>query len=98
MRGENSHLLSPKSHINAKNELEKDIFVISKKYLRKAFTAEALANIPFFVYEFYDGIKNPENGVDEHKNDKIFVIFWLLKIFRILHLWETQDALKKIKD
>ena len=76
--------------------LERDICVLTKKYLKGDAILDICANIPGLVYLIYLGPKAESSDLSHLFYDYIFVTLMALKILRLAHFDEVQDAFKRL--
>lgn len=77
--------------------LVRNIWKLLWKNLKGPFIYSALANIPIFTYEIYNGMHTSEEWVLQMSEDKLYVIFMLLKILRLYHLSAFKRTLIRLK-
>ena len=66
--------------------LERDIVILTKNYLRRSAVFDVLANFPVTIYLFLYGMPDTLEKVDDAADDVWFTIVMGLKTFRLFHL------------
>ena len=66
--------------------LERDIVILTKNYLRRSAVFDVLANFPIAIYLFLYGMPDTQDKVDEAAEDIVFSLIMGLKTFRLFNL------------
>ena len=76
--------------------LERDICLLTKRYLKGDAILDISANIPGLIYIIYLGPKADSSELSHLYDDYIFVTLMALKILRLAHYDEVQDAFERL--
>lgn len=78
--------------------VERDIVDLMKNYIQGDCWKDLLANIPFLLYWFIEGIPTELSAIEERNNDWGLNLVMALKIFRLSHADEIADAITRLMD
>ena len=78
--------------------VERDIVDLMKNYLKGDCWKDFLANIPFLLYLFIEGVPTELSEIEEKNNDWMLNLVMALKIFRLSHADEIADAITRLMD
>ena len=86
---DSKHLNKRKKALDDPN-LHRDIWFLTKRYLKGDFFLDFLANFPSLVYTMYQGGYDPNKDFEAlYETDLKFTIFMALKVLRLCHLDEV---------
>ena len=78
--------------------LERDVWKLFKKYIRKSFIFDVLANIPISLYYFINGFPSEPETLERVADDPAFIICMAFKTLRLYHLSYVTDTLRRLMD
>ena len=78
--------------------VERDIVVLMKNYLKGDCWKDFIANIPFLLYLFIEGIPKELSEIEAKNNDWVLNLVMALKIFRLSHADEIADAITRLME
>ena len=75
--------------------VERDIVDLMMNYLKGDCWKDFLANIPFLLYLFIEGVPTELSAIEEKNNDWMLNLVMALKILRLSHADEIADAITR---
>ena len=74
-----------KKEILYDSKLERDIFVLTKNYIKRSAVFDILANFPVAIYFFLYGMPSELEEIEEASQDPIFTTVMAFKTLRLFH-------------